>query len=307
MKKIYALVMLILFAATVQAGELSFRDSETGLEIKNAVLSINLNNNEMIKFLNDNGKIELNPSKGQILEITADLVETTGKDYYTKIEYDNEEEIILFPIASVRGIVKDSLDNIVGFAELKCACKPLPKINHPEKTDKFGTFSTIVAAGKCKIYASYKNALGFKEIFLQQGELKDIEIKLDKTIVSVPKKKYAQYGIVALIGAIIFAVIFAYTQKKTKSLLKKKNEKQNTPKRSQDILKTLNSKEKEIVNFLEMNQGKSTQAGIRHNTGIPRTSLSRLINGLENKNIIKVRKEGKAVKISLTDWFMEKG
>ena len=60
------------------------------------------------------------------------------------------------------------------------------------------------------------------------------------------------------------------------------------------------------MNYLQLNKGEVNQAIIRHNTGIPRTSLSRIMSSLENKNIIKVRKEGKAVKVSLTDWFLEK-
>jgi uncharacterized membrane protein len=69
---------------------------------------------------------------------------------------------------------------------------------------------------------------------------------------------------------------------------------------------TLNAKEKEIVSFLELNKGKALQSQIRHHTGIPRTSLARIIKGLEDKNILQVRKEGKAVKIKLTDWFLGK-
>jgi hypothetical protein len=119
--------------------------------------------------------------------------------------YDNETEILLFPVASLRGIVKDSLDNIVSYADLKFACKPLPKINHPSSADRFGTFSTITPTGKCKVYASYEDALGFEEITLGQGELRDIEIKLDKTIISIPAEKYTGWIVGVIAGIIIFA------------------------------------------------------------------------------------------------------
>lgn len=334
MKIALLFVMIILIAAAAQAAELTFRDSEAGTRIR-GIITINIDGKDITKTLDSNGTISLNITEGKQIELTADSTKTPGKDYYNAIEYAGEKEILLFPAASLRGIVKDSLDNIVGFAELKFACKPLPKINHPLQADKFGTFSTITPTGKCKVYASYENALGFEEITLEQGELRDIEIKLDKTIVTIKEKKnYAVYGLVALIAAaiIITIIYFAIRRKKarntakeakkeTKQTRKKETalekeegketkpenkQEQKVSKRSEDIIKTLNPKEKEVVNYLQLNKGEINQANIRHNTGIPRTSLSRIMISLENKNIIKVRKEGKAVKVSLTDWFLEK-
>lgn len=330
MKIAMLFAMIILMAATAQAAELTFRDSEAGARI-HGIITINIDGKEITKTLDSNGTISLNITEGKQIEMTADSTKTSGKDYYNAIEYGGEKEIMLFPAASLRGIVKDSLDNIVGFAELKFACKPLPKISHPLQADKFGTFSTITPTGKCKVYASYENALGFEEITLEQGELRDIEIKLDKTIITIKEKKsYTGYGIAVLIAAVILAVIlyFAVRRKKARHTVKKvrketkqahtqkapekeakqeKKQEQKVSKRSEDIIKTLNQKEKEVVNYLQLNKGEINQASIRHNTGIPRTSLSRIMISLENKNIIKVRKEGKAVKISLTDWFLENG
>jgi len=334
MKIALLFAMIILLAAAAQAAELTFRDSETGARIR-GIITVNIDGKDITKTLDSNGTISLNITEGKQIELTADSTKTLGKDYYNAIDYSGEKEILLFPAASLRGIVKDSLDNIVGFAELKFACKPLPKINHPLQADNFGTFSTITPTGKCKVYASYENALGFEEITLEQGELKDIEIKLDKTIVTIKEKKsYAGYEIALLIAAIIILIIYfavrrkkaRHTAKETRKEIKQahkketalekeegkeakqeKKQEQKASKRSEDIIKTLNQKEKEVVNYLQLNKGEINQASIRHNTGIPRTSLSRIMISLENKNIIKIRKEGKAVKISLTDWFLEKG
>ena len=302
MKQVIWLLLIILLAATAQAVELNFKESETGTKITDQLISINTETGDIIKQLNEDGTLELEITKGQTIELTVDNQETQGKDYYRKIKYAGEKEIILFPVGTIRGIIKDSLDNIVGFADLKFACKPLPKINHPGNTDKFGTFATIAPAGKCKVYASYDNAIGFKEIQIEQGELRDIEIQLDKTIVKFPARKYTGIGVlIAFIIAVLAAVIYFKTRKTTKPKETKKE-----TKRSEDIAKTLGKKEKEVVQYLELNKGKALQAQIRHNTGIPRTTLARIIKGLEEKNILQVRKEGKAVKIKLTDWFLEK-
>lgn len=301
MKRAILLLMILLIAASAQAVELNFKDSETGTTIADKIISIDIHGKESTKQIDSQGKIDIQITEGQTVELTVDDPETQGKDYYGKIIYDGENEILLFPIASLRGIVKDSLDNIVSYADIKVACKPLPKIKHPSNADKFGTFSTITPTGKCKVYASYEDALGFEEIILEQGELRDVEIKLDKTIVSFPAKTYAGW-IVAVVLAIIVFIVIAYfvTRRKTSKLKADKKE------RSEDILPTLGKKEKEIVTYLQFNKGRALQAQIRHNTGIPRTTLARIIKGLEDKNILQVRKEGKAVKIRLTDWFLGK-
>jgi len=76
--------------------------------------------------------------------------------------------------------------------------------------------------------------------------------------------------------------------------------------RGEDIISTLNPKEKQIVSFLMDNGNKSNQANIRHNTGIPRTSLSRCLKSLEAKKIVTIEEIGKMRKVSLTPWFLGK-
>ena len=242
------ILMLVLLASTAYAAELSFKDSETGTQIADKIISINIAEQEFIKQTDSSGKININIEPGQKAEFTIDAVETPGKDYYGAISYYDETEILLFPAASVRGIVKDSLDNIVSYADLKFACKPLPKINHPSSTDRFGTFTTITPTGKCKIYGSYEDALGFEEIIIEQGELRDIEIKLDKTIVSFPTKKYTGMAIGIIIGLIIFAAAIYFMLRKPKQKADRKETK------TKDVLPTLNANEKDIVSFLELNK-----------------------------------------------------
>ena len=76
--------------------------------------------------------------------------------------------------------------------------------------------------------------------------------------------------------------------------------------RAKDVIETLNEKEKKIVNYLLEHENKGVQSSIRHETGIPRTSLARCLKSLQIKKIIEVEKFGKAIKIKLTDWFLEK-
>ena len=82
----------------------------------------------------------------------------------------------------------------------------------------------------------------------------------------------------------------------------KKDEEVNP--RARDIIKTLDEKEKKVVDFIFENNNQSTQAKIRHGVGIPKTSLARLFQRLESKKIIEIERAGKLKKIKFTDWFM---
>ena len=69
-------------------------------------------------------------------------------------------------------------------------------------------------------------------------------------------------------------------------------------------MKTLKDRERKVVEFLLENENKSTQSKIRYETTIPKTSLIRIFESLENKNIIKIERVGKLKKIELTEWFL---
>ena len=77
--------------------------------------------------------------------------------------------------------------------------------------------------------------------------------------------------------------------------------------RARDIMKTLNEKEKRVVDFMLTQEGyRSTQASVRNDTGIPKTSLVRIFASLEAKKVIKIESIGKLKKIEFTSWFLGK-
>ena len=209
--------------------------------------------------------------------------------------------LLLLPVvgadAVVKGVVIDSLDNLVGFAEIKLDC-----MEDSFSTDKFGTFSvSSVPEGECRVYAAYRNGVGFQTVDVKANQTVYIELKLDKTIVNIPQK--ISYVLPAVIIIILLLVVVLYLK-----FRKRKVEKAELkhPSRIQDILKTLKPKEKSIVEFLLQNNNSSSQARIRHSTGLARTSLARCLQDLESKNVVAVERLGKLVKVRLTDWFLGK-
>ncbi len=305
--------------------------------------------------------------------ILADSIGTEGRDYfreehiYLRDVSRSIQDIFLFPVGSLRGVVKDKFDNIAGYAELKFDCLDDIGISFPDTASKFGSFKAdIMPVGRCKIFATYGDAVGFQEVSIERGGLVDIEIRLDKGIArSGPKPGRELYYLPILLPILFLMVILlalSYLRIRKKKALRnhpghskiskiskkkkgmksgniagkgvgesrlpdkqkmkeatKEAEKEDRDKvqhivegvtaqggRAKDIMVTLNANEKSVVSFLLKGKGEGTQAGIRHGTMIPRTSLARVLESLSSKKIIDVEREGKAVRVRLTSWFLER-
>ena len=102
MKHAILLLMIVLIAASAQAVELSFKDTDTGTTIADKIISIDIDGKESTKQIDSQGKIDIQITEGKTIELTVDNPETQGKDYYGRIIYDGENEILLFPVASLR-------------------------------------------------------------------------------------------------------------------------------------------------------------------------------------------------------------
>ncbi len=71
------------------------------------------------------------------------------------------------------------------------------------------------------------------------------------------------------------------------------------------IVNILGEREKEIIRILEESDGEISQAYIYKTTGIPKATLSNLIQGLEGRNIIESRRDGRIKWIELKEWVFE--
>jgi uncharacterized membrane protein len=72
----------------------------------------------------------------------------------------------------------------------------------------------------------------------------------------------------------------------------------------QKVIDTLSDKEKAIILLLIRKGGSATQADIRYEVEIPKSSLTGIINALNRKNIIKKREYGRTNIIELSEWFL---
>jgi uncharacterized membrane protein len=72
----------------------------------------------------------------------------------------------------------------------------------------------------------------------------------------------------------------------------------------QRVLGVLSERERAIVKVLLENGGTATQAKIRWETGIPKSSLTGILNGLRRRNVVEKRRYGRTNKIELSSAFL---
>jgi len=70
------------------------------------------------------------------------------------------------------------------------------------------------------------------------------------------------------------------------------------------VMETLTERERGIVNALLKHNGEMTQADLRYETGIPKSSLTGILRNLERRNIINKKEWGRTNVIELSEWFL---
>ncbi len=298
---------LILYLKDINTKE-SITDIHMNIELISVAASA-----KTIKYIGDNPILELNLPPGEwIITLKGDRLSTTGKDYYAthtlELTHDTNHTIYLLPVGSVEGMVYTDAKQtqVVEGAILKFDCSAYYGEAGEMTTDEFGSFkSEWLPAATCRIYAKHANRIGSKEVTVSPGTLtSDIQIILDKDAVTEDNKIQALLTAVTLILLVMLLIrLRKHLPKKAKN---EHNQIQQPSKRTKDILDTLNSREKKIVNYLLENNSESTQNKIYHSTFIPKTSLVRSLLLLEQKRIIKIEKLGNLRKIKLTPWFIDK-
>ena len=334
----WILVVLVIvagaFTAVAQATEervitLSLNDATTNQPIENVlaeitIKSVDKNEERTISSFLDTSFFSLKLEEGTYeFTVLLDDLDTSGKDYYAfhpiTLTENEQADIALLPVGSVRGRVLDNLDNLVRNAALKIECSKEYGEKAPTTSDKYGSFTSLyLPVGECEFIATFGSAVGSMKVEIQQGQSEDITIKLDKSAIGQETNYFLGilfvllfFGIVFLVVRIVFKRYKALHEKMGREMLslqkhKKEEPKKGPSKRQEDILSTLSDREKKIVNHLLSHKNESSQSKIRHGTGIPKTSLTRIFQSLERKKVISIQKFGKLKKVKLTAWFLGK-
>ncbi len=304
MKKIWLLgILLVLCSLAIaeEKAEIGLIDAETGLKINEVVAHIDVvdeANKQGVKgmFFRDDGVLEL--ALGDYTgEIVLDDSSTDSVDYYFNGEFQVgvDENINFISVAKVNGNAYDGLNNLISRADLKFECDKVNNIVFPEKTGKYGDFVTYVPTGKCVVSASSGNLIGKTIINVEKGE--SIEVKI-----IVGEELNSGLGLYWMLLFIVVLLVVMWFLRKVPKKKPKKKEKKNRKLKS--VLKTLNDKEKGIVEFL-LSHKNVTSSKIRYGLKIPKTSLTRILDKLEEKKIIEVEKEGNLKKVRISEWLLK--
>lgn len=272
----------------------------TNVHARVSIINENNEKFDTMKYVEDFLELRIPPGMYHF-DIFVDDISTEGKDYIYSSDFrfsaSRAERIFLIPAGSLRGTVYRK-DTAIPGADVIIYCSTTPK---HITTDFSGSFSQDwLTAGSCRVSASSDDLRGEVSAVIRKGELVDSIIMIDEPLSYKKKNSYLLFIPIALFVAFLF-LFFLF-----KTLSKAKNTSQSENPRQEDILKTLNDRERNIVNFLLTNNNKSTQATIKNELGIPKTTLIRIFNSLQAKNIIHIEKVGKMKKITITNWFLNK-
>ncbi|NQV08682.1 hypothetical protein HQ529_02390 [Candidatus Woesearchaeota archaeon] len=296
--------------------ELLLKDYNTKELISDIHITVELydkTNNKItktIKYVGEDGllKLGLEPVLWDIV-LKVDELTTLGKDYYFKSNYDVSgnfnDTIYVLPVGSVKGIVYDKSGDVISDANIKFECGSSYGELEEKTSDKYGSFVNYwLPVGTCRVTAMYGKAIGFNDVELRNGDLTNLDITLNKSLVK-NRLSLIWIAIVALLFIVAYLAVPLF-RKKDNLVVKEIDEGKTINKREKDILGSLKEREKKVVNFLLEHDNKSNQANIINNTGIPKTTMHRVFDSLESRNIIKIEKIGKLKKVELTGWFLDK-
>ena len=314
MKKRLALILLLIVILPLAIAELEIEFTSLDQEDFNGYL-LNLKFGDAIyKEAMNNAIVKVPTNQMGSFTATLDSLETVAIDYSGTMIIDKEKtEFLVYPTGYLKGKVMDLAGNLIPNAELNFNCYSEFSSNYPPKADYVGFFTIKnMPIGSCSIIASKNDIVGNAEFEVKKGEVVSVEVILGESVAKKSNFVLWVVVILILITFILLIILFILKKRSKKPQKEEKKEpkteevKEKHSKQTLALMKTLSEKEKKVVNFLIEHKNMASQAKIRHNTKIPRTSLTRVLQSLEKKKIAEIEKEGKMVSVKLTRFFLGK-
>jgi len=161
-----------------------------------------------------------------------------------------------------------------------------------------------------------ENKTGVEQINLTEDEAQKDEVPADEQEIPAPEQEPMveanNYALILFVVIILLVALIYYLKlRKPGTGDKKEKEKEEIEepekagKVKPSIIKLLNENEKKIVAILEKADGEVTQAYIYKSTKIPRSTLSKIMAGLEERNMVVRRSEGKTRWVRLKEWVFD--
>jgi len=266
------------------------------------------------------------PGKKSFRVILDDL-QTPEPDYasgYYEVDA-GRRTIAMQAIGSVRGVVYLGDERQAG-VEVAYECGRYVGI--VGVANEMGFYSgNLIPAGSCRIKAESGELYAEEHVRLKRGEIADVDLHLETCGFGA-----IVYGL-GVLNIILIAAATSLYMKKGKRRKQapaprpeeggktKEREVENSDEaerregkaasrkieedadRIRTVLKTLNDRDKKVVQFLLARGGAARQSDVYHELEIPKTSLIREISALEDRKLVESEETGKTRMLSLSDWF----
>lgn len=293
-------------------------DLSTGEKLTNAHIRLTLDNGadtiDTLRFVGTDGllKLQLQPGVWSII-LRLDLTLTEGQDYYSRFDADLRADrnatAFMQPVGSLRGEVYDSGDNLLPGATVKFDCSNDYGETSPLTTDEFGSFKAdSLPAGSCKVSALLAGKAGSQTVQITQGGIANVKIVLGQSVAS-EGLDYIWFLLLAVVAIAAVVHFILMPRRHSIQLLPKLPEGASPIKPDShmiDILSALDATERKIVESVMASGGKSEQNKMGRELGLPKSSLSRAVSGLEARDILKTEKLGRTRRLQLSDWFLNR-
>jgi len=290
---------------------LLIKDVSTGELITNAHIRVFMDNGKektgTLRFVGDDGRMDLQLDPGQwAITMMLDITSTAGKDYYSEMDVpinaDTNMTVFLQPVGSLSGEVLDSNSNLLPGATIKFECAGDYGLDSSSVTDEFGTFSAEwLPIGSCRIFALYGSKAGSATVQIVRGQLSEIRITLEQTIA---KAQQDYTWLIAVAVAAVVALFLFHARMRKKPASKEAPQPVKLDNRMEAMLSALDDVERKIVERLIENGGQSQQNKLGRELGLPKSSLSRAIGGLDARHLIVTEKLGRVKRVELSPWFL---
>jgi hypothetical protein len=277
------LVLPLLCAAT-------FIDAKTGEDLTTGILRVE-GDGRVTEQLVASATLPEETSTGLLLLINTDGSETYN--YYAKLPPGKVSQgIVLHASGLLLGTVRDLTDNLLVGKPVKISCP-----SHTEETvsDASGHFRAVLPLGNCSVAVSANGYAGSATVMIEGGKAVRLSLLVDQPL-SQEASSVSLFWVFLFVFVIICLLVLYIWTRPRELAPATKDRATFLIVQHKDALK---EKEKLVADELLLRDGKMSLVELRRATRIPRTSLLRCIEGLEQRGLVLKKSEKKKPTIEL--------
>lgn len=172
--------------------------------------------------------------------------------------------------ADIRGYVVDDKDNLIRHAEVNVYCGP---DEYSMNTNQFGAFEVYDVAGNCSIVVIKDNIITTKDLFVE-----GINIYVVKITLNFSKSNISMLWLIPLFIVVVSVSFFLI-----RKFITSKSTRDKTSIK-EPVAETLVGNEKIIAD--QLCKGPLTHSQLRHYTGLPKSTIHRVLCRLQTRSIV---------------------